>query len=167
MKKLLICALCITLILVSFVACDKNEDEIELTIDNIKDYVEIDASVKVGGTTRCKYEDEWVNLYNYFECAAQATGNSHYEYKDVVIGIRFYHHQPITDELISEETVYLKLNLSGSGDVSCQLGTAVEKDGWDNISDITYTFYSNTGIKSALDYTAYEIVSVTGTVVKY
>lgn len=169
MKKFLLLAL--TLILcINLFSCTQSSSESEatlLTMDNFEDYIEIDGSVKANTDTRCLYDGDWVYLYNSLKCSISATGNPNYEYKDVVIGVRFYHLAPLTNNLVSEETVYMSLNLAGNGDKSCVLATPVDQEEWDDISPMTYAFYSYTGISSALKNTGYEIVSVEGSVTRY
>ena len=172
-KKLLVAVLSLCLLLSLFAACDASgkseltEDPgIALTLDNINDYIDIKGSVEAGDTTSCLYDGEWVNLYANLDCSITVSGNTNYEYKDVVIGVKFYHYAPLSNDLVSETTKYINLNLAGNGNVKCVLETPVNQEGWDNISTLTYTFYSYKGISSALGKTSYEIVSVEGTVTK-
>ncbi len=174
MKKIFITLICLSLVLLNVVACTAKEmgeekekttttPGIELTVENIEDYIDFDGSVEATDTTRCYYKAKWIYLYSRLECSLSAKGNTNYEFHDVVIGIKFYHIVPITGETSSEKTVYMKLNLAGNGSTSCKLETPAYHEDYDNISSITYAFYSSNGISSALDSTSYEIVSVTGT----
>ena len=166
MKKLLLVLLAL-LLCCSMISCGSNSSkDTSLTLENVKDYIEIDGSVKVNTDTRCTYKDDFVNLVNSLKCTVTAKGNPNYEYKDVVLEIRIYHLHPLTKELISENTIYLDLNLAGNGDSSGVLATPVETEGWENVPGETYAFYSYSGIDSALKTTGYEIVSVSGKVVK-
>ena len=177
MKKIFIIAICLSMICSLLGACDQKKSEIQteaqtedtgiqLTLDNYDDYIEFDGSVEASSTTRCYHKGDWVYLCNYIECDIAAKGNSNYEYKNVIIGVRFYHVVPITGVTASEETIYIDLNLAGNGSASCRLETPANQEEYNNISQITYTFYSSIGIDSALDNTYYEIISITGSVVK-
>lgn len=167
MKKIIVmfmaCLLCI-----SIVSCDKSEkkDAIELTLENVEDYLEINPTAKPGYTERCMYLGDWVDLYNSISCNVEIKGNPNYEYENVVVGIRFYHLSVLNKELVSEQTVYVDLNLAGNGDASTMLATPVKIEGWDNISSETHTFYSYENISHAIKTTGYEIVSVQGSATK-
>ena len=161
MKKIISLVLVIAITL-SFISC--GEKNTPLTLENIEDYIEINASVKPGYTTRCLFKDDWVNLYKTLDCALTVSGVPGYEFNDVVIEIRCYHIPPKHPDFESVQTIYIDLNLAGNGKGSCSLQTPVATEEWDNISSASYVFYSSSGISSMLDYTAYEIVGVTGTV---
>lgn len=176
MKKLLLVLLAL-LFCCLMVSCDsgsspdipstsESSPDIPLTMENVEDYIEIDGTVKVNTDTRCTYKDEWVNLVNSLKCSLTAKGNPNYEYKDVILEIRIYHLHPLTKEVISENKVFLDLNLAGNGESSGVLGTLVDIEGWENVSNEAYAFYSSSGIDTALKTTGYEIVSVSGSVVK-
>ena len=137
-----------------------------LTLENVDDYIEINGDVTENTTTRCKYDGELINLVNSLKCTVTAKGNPNYEYQDVVLKIRIYHLHPLSKEVVSENTIELDLNLAGNGKASGVLATPVENEEWDNISKITYTYYSPIGIDSALGKTGYEIVGVSGSVEK-
>ena len=112
------------------------------------------------------YGGEFINLVNSLKCAVTSKGNPNYEYQDVVLKIRVYHLHPLSQEVVSEKTIKLDLNLAGNGKASVVLATPVENEEWDNISSITHTYYSPVAIGYALGNTGYEIVGVSGSVEK-
>ena len=169
MKRIVAALLC--MVMVCLVACcsscSEPEDQgIELTLENYDDYFEVDGNVKAGSTTRCMSNDEWVYLCDSLKCDLSISGNSNYEYKDVTIGVRFYHYQPLVGTLVSEETVYINLNLAGNGETTCTLKTPIADEEGDDIPTLIATFYSSRGLSSALEKTGYEVVSIEGRAIK-
>lgn len=138
-----------------------------LTLDNISDYFDITATIQPGNTEKCYYKAQSDYLYNSLICGISFEGNPHYEYKDVIIEIKFHHTTPLTGAFESEKTVSVKLNLSGNGSATCELETPVAQEAPLSISDTTYAFYSAKGISVALDYSEYKIISVSGTATRY
>lgn len=163
MKKIISLFLVITMVF-SLCACGAEKGTV-LTLDNVEDYLEISGTASPGTTTRCVYKGNWIWAYNSLECNVGISGNSNYEYQDVVVGVKVTHLNPLTHEVVSERTLYIDLNLAGKGKAACYLDTSIENEDWENISSESYTCYYQS-IDLSLKFTGFEVVSVTGTVVK-
>ena len=164
MKKIISLLLTFAVCL-SICACTKNTD-IELTLDNIENYFDIEAWVKPGDTTSCMYEEKLVDLYTTIKCSIAFTGNPNYEFVNVVIGIKFTHNNPKMPDYQLETTIYVKLNLAGKGNGSCDIETPIAKEPWNRVSSIAYNAYNANNIINTMNYSNYEFVSVTGTAIK-
>ena len=144
---------------------------IKLTMENYEDYIDCNATVKVGDSL---YSGSiYGYIYTSAECMFEATGNVHYKYNDVSIVIKFCHYdkagytkylkniiaaEPVTEEAVpySEATYTVNLNLAGKGSETCELTTP-----W-NSEKKAYT-----DNKAIFDRTTFEIVSISGTVQEY
>ena len=147
---------------------------VQLTIYNFEDYIDCNATVKVGDSLY--YGSSYGYLYTSAECSFEAKGNTHYKYNDVQIVVKFSHYdkagyqqylsnsilailgKPITEEAVpyDDATYTIKLNIAGNGSKTCELSTP-----WNTEKQA----YSDTD--ALFDRTAYEIVSVSGTVEEY
>lgn len=163
MKKIISLFLVITMVF-SLCACGA-EKGTALTLENVEDYVEVNGKITPGTQTRCVYRGKWIWAYNSLKCSVDISGNPNYEYQDVVVGIKVTHLDPLTREVVSERILYVDLNLAGKGEDNCYLDTLIESEDWENISLESYTCCYKS-IDLCLQSTGYEIVSVTGTVVK-
>lgn len=148
---------------------------IKLTLDNYKDYLDCNATVRVGDSY---YDSTYGYIYTSAECAFEAIGNTHYKYNNVSIVIRFCHYDKdgymqyllnslgasigegtdSTEEAVpyDDATYTVNLNLAGNGSRTCELSTPWAKE---------KSKYSDT--KPIFDRTMYEVVSISGTVQEY
>lgn len=146
---------------------------IRLTLQNYKDYIDCNATVRAGDSIDYSI---YGYVYTSAECNFEATGNSHYKYNDVTIVVKFSHYDKagyqqylknqlaiMTGNSITAEaeayremTCTVKLNLAGNGKRTCELSTP-----W---SSEASTYKS---INAIFDRTAYEVISISGTVQEY
>ena len=177
MKKLIALLLAFAMCL-SFCACgnnDKNSNSnnnnvntgTALTLDNYENYFDVSANISVGHTTMCQYKGSFLDLVKTLKCDITFTGNTNYEYTDVVFTVKFTHTGPTNFIDFCDETITtVKVNLAGNGSASCYVETPVAQTEWDNISLYVYSFYRPSEISVTLDYSSYEIINVTGTATK-
>ena len=146
---------------------------IQLTLSNFEDYIDINASVKVGNST---YTSSYGYVYMSAKCSFEATGNTHYKYNNVHIAIKFSHYdkagygqyllnnltvlagKPIETEAVPyDDAVYtVKLNVGGNGSQTCELSTPWSSEKYD---------YSKAD--TVFDRTTYEVISISGTIQEY
>ena len=173
MKKIfgliLVVVMCVSLTSCDFTSIfSGNNGSVELTVDNFKNYFDISFDVSKGEQRKCKFQNDFVYLYEGLKCDISLYGNPNYEYENVTVEIKFTHTGPEVLEHCAENTVSVSLNLAGNGSGSCYLETPVVKEIWDKISYYSNYYYGEERIFDTITYyTDYEIVSVTGTATKY
>lgn len=186
MKRIISSLLLICTLTLCFVSCGNSEENgnntnannnngdnnknvgVELTLDNYEDYFDIDTNMSIGHTTMCQYKGNFVDLVKTFKCEIAFSGNTNYEYTNVVFTVKFIHTGP-SDFInhYADATVLVRINLAGNGSGSCYVETPVAKTEWDNISQPIYALYKpNSDISVAMKYSSYEVVSVSGTATK-
>lgn len=147
---------------------NSNSAGVKLTLENYEDYFNIDTNISIGHTTMCKYKGDYEDLVKTLKCEIAFSGNTNYEYTDVVFTVKFVHTGP-TDFInhYSDATILVRVNLAGNGSGSCYVETPVAKTEWDNISLPIHSFYRpNSDISVTMKYSSYEIINVTGTATK-
>ena len=181
MKKIISILLLICTLTLCFTSCgnnnsndnnsndnNSNDTGVILTLDNYEDYFDIDTNISIGHTTMCQYKGDFLDLVKTLKCEIAFSGNTNYEYTDVVFTVKFVHTGP-TDFInhYADATIIVRVNLAGNGSGSCYVETPVAREEWDNISQPTYAFYRpNSDISVAMGYSSYEVVNVSGTATK-
>ena len=128
---------------------------IQLTLDNYEDYLECKATVNCGEPGQylgCE------GVYYEVNCNYEINGNTHYQYNDVMLVVKFSHYNKAeitTTKPYSESEHTIKLSLAGNGSYSCSLETDV----------IHYLDCRNP--RKLINQTTYKIVSISGTVQEY
>lgn len=116
-------------------------NRINLTLLNYKDYFDFKLTNEPGNAIN--------GIYRTIYCNFEATGNVHYRYDDVRIGVRFIYYTASTG-IYSEKTCVFNSNIAGNSSGRCELSTPKNRN-FNSLSINTY----------------YEIVSISGTVIKY
>ena len=137
-------------------------------LDNYEDYFDIDTNISIGHTTMCQYKGEFLDLVKTLKCEIAFSGNTNYEYSNVVFTVKFVHTGPTSFiDHYADSTIIVRVNLAGNGSGSCYVETPVAQTEWDNISLPIYSFYRpNSDISLTMKYSSYEVVSVSGTATK-
>lgn len=198
MKKIVSLILAFVVVLLCFTSCTNKTDnsqesntkfqdvvtlppkeQIALTLDNYKDYLEIDGTTKANHTeswlTNPKKASSKITTYKGVDCNVSIKGNSHYEYTDVYVDVKFTHYTVLQwiDKTegsdvspFSEKIVTIKLNLAGNGDGECFLNTpGSDYEKYENCTVIDAMSYQD--IEAIHEYTYYDVVGVRGSVAKY
>ncbi len=133
---------------------------VQLTLYNYEDYIECAASVSAGNSYYNSTYGKYV--YTSLDCEFEASGNTHYEYKNVCIEVKFFHYDQseYLNYLVgaeatprSEKTCFVYLSLAGNGSKTTTVYTAGDR--YCTSLDLLFTC------------TNYEVVSVSGTVRAY
>ena len=185
MKRIISSLLLICTLTLCFVSCGNSKENgnntnsnnsdggnknvgVELTLDNYEDYFDIDTNISIGHTTMCQYKGEFLDLVKTLKCEIAFSGNTNYEYSNVVFTVKFVHTGPTSFiDHYADSTIIVRVNLAGNGSGSCYVETPVAQTEWDNISLPIYSFYRpNSDISLTMKYSSYEVVSVSGTATK-